>query len=151
MVRISAPRLGLDNYIEVVHIVNNEMQTPVDASYAVGWYPEYLAPGSPGNSIFSAHETWNHFQGPFYGMHNAQPGDDVYVDMTDGQRLHYRVFSFNRYPVASMPMAEIIWPSNRPANEEWLTLLTCGGRIVYDHTGFGEYLDRDVVVAKRVP
>jgi hypothetical protein len=46
-------------------------------------------------------------------------------------------------------MNEIVWPVNKDG--EWITLITCGGRIVYDQvTGFGEYLDRDVVVARRL-
>ena len=49
----------------------------------------------------------------------------------------------------SIPMADILWPAER-GSEEWITLITCGGRIVYDATGYGEYLDRDVVVARRV-
>ncbi len=148
--RVVAPHLGLDHYVEVDRIIDNEMESPRDGSYAVGFYVDYDRPGSGGNAIFSAHETWNHLQGPFYQLNQAKAGDEVSVIMADGKRLNYRVLANTRYEVSSMPMAEILWPSNRPANEEWLTLLTCGGRIVYDNSGFGEYLDRDVVVAKRV-
>lgn len=148
--RVVAPDLGLDHYVEVDGIINNEMESPRDGSYAVGFYVDYDRPGTGGNSIFSAHETWNHFQGPFYQLKQAKAGDEVSVVMADGTQFHYRVVSNTRYEVSTIPMAEILWPSNRPAGEEWLTLLTCGGRIVYDSSGFGDYLDRDVVVAKRI-
>lgn len=148
--RLLAPHLGVDHYIEVDRIIDNQMESPRDGSYAVGFYPDFDHPGAGGNAVFSAHETWNHFQGPFYQLNQAKTGDEVAVVMADGKQLRYRVFSNTRYQVDTMPMAEILWPSKRPPGEEWLTLLTCGGRIVYDNSGFGEYLDRDVVVAKRI-
>lgn len=148
--RLSAPPLGLDHYIEVDRIIDNQMESPRDGSYAVGFYPDFDHPGKGGNAIFSAHETWNHLQGPFYQLNQAKAGDEITIVMGDGKQLRYRVFSNTRYQVDTMPMAEILWPSKRPPGEEWLTLLTCGGRIVYDSSGFGEYLDRDVVVAKRI-
>ena len=148
--RLLAPHLGVDHYIEVDRIIDNQMESPRDGSYAVGFYPDFDHPGAGGNAIFSAHETWNHFQGPFYQLNQARAGDEITVVMGDGKQLRYRVFNSTRYQVDTMPMAEILWPSKRPPGEEWLTLLTCGGRIVYDNSGFGEYLDRDVVVAKRI-
>lgn len=148
--RLMAPQLGVDHYVEIDRIIDNAMESPRDGSYAVGFYPDFDRPGSGGNAIFSAHETWNHFQGPFYQLGLAKVGEEIAVVMADGKMFRYRVFSNTRYEVDSMPMAEILWPKKRPAGEEWLTLLTCGGRIVYDSSGFGEYLDRDVVVAKRI-
>ena len=147
---ISAPRLNLDSYIEIVHIVNGEMQAPVDGDYSVGYYPEYARPGDSGNMVFAAHETWNHMQGPFYSLHFAEPGDDIYVQMADGTQYHYQVMTFNRYDINTIPMSEVLNPTDRPFGGQWLTLITCGGTIVYDGTGYGEYLQRDVVVAKRV-
>ena len=148
--RVVAPKLGVDHYLEVVRVVNNEMQAPDEGVYAIGWFPEYGVPGAGGNIVITAHETWNHMQGPFYGMNKAALGDEIEMRMTDGRTLVYKVISNKRYPVDGIPMGDIIWPKIRPQNEEWLTLLTCGGRIVYSANGFGDYLDRDVVVARRV-
>lgn len=148
--RVIAPALGLDHYVAVVRVVDNQMQAPADGSYAVGWYPEYGPPGVAGNAIFTAHESWNHLQGPFYSLHRAQEGDELTVVMADGLGYRYRVISKARYAVDTMPMSAILWPGVRPADEQWITLITCGGRIVYDASGFGEYLDRDVVVARRI-
>ncbi len=103
-----------------------------------------------GNAIFSAHETWNHWQAPFYGLYRTKAGDEVALDMTSGARYPYRVISHQRYDVETMPMADILWPTNRAKGAQWITLITCGGRLVYDESGFGEYLDRDVGVAERV-
>ncbi|MGE0226948.1 MAG: class F sortase [Dehalococcoidia bacterium] len=150
IVRLSAPRLGIDHYIEQVYVVNNEMQEPSDGVYAVGWYPEYSKPGFGENAVFSAHETWNRSRGPFYSLHLAVPGDEIIVTMDNGIEYRYEVMTNIRYDVNSIPMGEVIWPSTRPEGEEWITLITCGGRIVYNETGYGDYLDRDVVQARRV-
>jgi hypothetical protein len=149
--RFSIPRLELDNAIEILSLSpTGEMPTPVDANYRVGWYTDFGLPGSGGNVVFTAHETWNHLQAPFFNLHRVEKGDEVVVDMSDGRRFVYAVLSNVRYDVRTIPMNEIIWPSAR-GSAEWITLITCGGRIVYDEvTGFGEYLDRDVVVARRV-
>ncbi len=149
--RFFMPRFEVDSPIEVLSITpSNELPTPNDAMYRVGWYTDFGQPGAGGNSVFSAHETWNHYQAPFFHLAKAELGDEVAIDMADGRRLVYSVISNTRYEVTSIPMAAILWPPQRGA-DEWITLITCGGRIVYDErTGFGEYLDRDVVVARRV-
>jgi hypothetical protein len=148
---ISAPALGVDHYVEVLGVTSGYMDSPNDGSYAVGYYPDFSQlPGESGNVIMSAHETWNHQQGPFYQMHKARAGDEISISMTDGSVYRYSVISNTRYDVDTIPMGEVIWPSKRAFGEQWLTLITCGGRIVYDSSGFGEYLDRDVVIAKRV-
>lgn len=149
--RIVSTKFGLDHYVDVLGIVNNEMEAPDhDGSYAVGWYSPFSRPGQPGNAIFSAHETWNHYQGPFYWMYTAAIGDRLSLDMANGQRYTYQVISMARYTVDTIPMAEILYPSNRPQSEEWITLITCGGSIVYGSNGYGDYNDRDIVVMKRV-
>ena len=48
-------------------------------------------------------------------------------------------------------IAGIVNGTPRPEGEEWITLITCGGRFVATQpNGLGEYLDRDVVVARRI-
>ncbi|MBM4414768.1 MAG: class F sortase [Chloroflexi bacterium] len=148
---VSAPELGLDHGVESLGLTaSNELDSPHDASYRVGWYPAYGLPGQDRNAVLSAHESWNHMQGPFYFMYKAAPGDEIVVELADGRRVRYEVMSNVRYPLNRLPMGELLWPSKRPASQEWLTFITCGGHIVYDATGYGEYLDRDVVVARRV-
>jgi sortase (surface protein transpeptidase) len=81
----------------------------------------------------------------------VQPGDQIIVQMDNGTQYTYRVFRKQRYDVSNMPMAELIWPSNKPADKEWITLITCGGNFVPTQSnGLGEYTQRDVVVAERV-
>jgi sortase (surface protein transpeptidase) len=148
--RVAVPRLGIDHYVERIAIVGGVMESPADGVYAIGWYAEFGTPGSGGNIVLSAHETWDHQYAPFYAMHLALPGDRVEVELASGTRYTYEVVSSNRYALEQLAMNAVISPPAIPTNEEWVTFITCGGRIVYDASGFGDYLDRDIVVAKRV-
>jgi sortase (surface protein transpeptidase) len=127
------------------------MQAPSDGVCAIGWYYDYAKPGWGENAVFSAHETWNLNQGPFYALHLAVPGDLIIVTMDNGIQYHYEVMTNVRYDEYTIPMGEVVWPSRRPPGEEWITLITCGGRLVYSgNSRFGEYLDRDVVQARSI-
>ncbi|MCC6238577.1 MAG: class F sortase [Dehalococcoidia bacterium] len=149
--RFEYPRFEVSAPVEQLWVTpSNELPTPLEASYRVGWYGDFGQPGQGGNAVLSAHETWNHMHAPFFYLARAEVGDEVSIEMADGRRFTYSVISNVRYELSSIPMDAILWPPSRGA-EEWLTLITCGGRIVYDErTGFGEYLDRDVVVARRI-
>lgn len=158
IVRIVSPALGLDHHITTLGVTDGMMDAPgaEESTHAVGWYLPgsggyaFGTPGEADNSVFAAHESWNHEQGPFYLLHAARIGDELYLDMEGGERRHYQVARVTRYLVNEMPMREVLWPSDRPKHEEWLTLYTCGGEIVYGTNGFGDYLSRDVLVAKWV-
>lgn len=148
--RVAVPRLGIDHYVERIAIVGGVMESPSDGVYAIGWYSELGTPGGGGNIVLSAHETWDHQYAPFYSLHLALPGDRVEVELASGTRYAYEVFSSHRYALENLAMNAMINPPAIPATEEWVTFVTCGGRIVYDASGFGDYLDRDIVVARRV-
>jgi hypothetical protein len=71
--------------------------------------------------------------------------------MDGGPTYVYEVFFYQRYDVDQIPMGELIDAPTRPANEEWITLITCGGRFeATQANGLGHYLDRDVVIARRI-
>lgn len=179
--RMKIPALGIDFPIEQLGILpSNELDTPHDGNNKIGWYHSYvvvnasgnasfhfeglpdpsrvdtnthiLKPGYGTNSVFSAHESWNFKAGPFKDLNKANPGDLVIVDMADGVEYTYRIFFKQRYDIDNIPMGDLIWPKNRPADKEWITLITCGGNFVPTPggNGLGEYTQRDVVIAERI-
>ena len=149
----SIPTLDVWASIETIGLIPNTNQLDVPKNpLNVGWYHIYDRPGGGGNALFSAHrDYWPSTRGPFFALADLQAGDEIRLQMDDGSELVYEVMTFQRYELATIPMGEIIWPSNRPQGEEWITLITCGGGFVSERPGGpGHYTDRDVVVARRI-
>ncbi|MGD9934818.1 MAG: class F sortase [Dehalococcoidia bacterium] len=165
--RFQVPRLGIDAPIEELAINSlGELDTPKAENVAVGWYHLYDKPGRlnpdnrgwvdfggkqtvsgyAGNSVFSAHVYYHSIPAPFQKLSQARVGDEISVTMEDGRQYNYEVVSNQRYHRDTIPMGEIIWPQQKPADEEWITMITCGGEL--DSSG-QEYVSRDVVVARR--
>lgn len=156
--RLEIARLGISNAIEEIGFVpnTNELDTPRDAINKVGWYHIYDKPGFHGdgvlgNAVFSAHVNYNFQNGPFAKLQDVKADDVITVQMDGGPMYTYKVFRKQRYDVDTIPMGDLIWPKDKPADKEWITLITCGGRFVATQAnGLGEYKDRDVVVAERI-
>lgn len=158
--RIKIPRFDVDSVIEPVGVDSrNQMETPKDP-YNTGWYDprktgwggNEFFPGWNGNSVYSAHvDYFPNIKGPFNRLAQIEENDQVIVVMENGEEYVYEVISKQRYLANSMPMGDIIWAPDKPEGEEWITLITCGGEFrATSSSGAGEYLHRDVVVAKRV-
>lgn len=155
LARMAIPSLGIDYPIEEIGIKsNNELDTPHNALGAIGWYHIYSKPGFGKNALFSAHVNYNGSNGPFARLNKAEPNTEIVVQMAEGPAYKYQVFSKQRYDIYTIPMGELIDRPAKPANEEWITLITCScepGRIInLNAQGYGECLDRDVITARRV-
>ena len=153
------PSLGVEAPIEALGKVPGYNKLDVPRPRNVGWYHIYDKPGFGTNSIYSAHKDWfPDIRGPFYALTDLEDGDVVVVVMDDGREYIYEVFLQRRYIAGEVPMADLISPHEaedpalrRPANEEWVVLITCGGEFVEANPdGSGYYVDRDVVIAKLV-
>lgn len=165
--RFKYPRFGVDAPIEELNVTaSGEMDTPKNTNVAVGWYNTDLPPGGyflgtrpgwDGNAVFSAHVYYINRSAcpnnpmacpaPFQKLAQASTGDEVVIQMENGQEYHYKVISKAQYPAATIDMGKVISPPNRPAGKQWITMITCGGDL--DSSGL-EYVSRDVVVAERV-
>ncbi len=151
--RLRIPRFKVDSAVEEIGLKpNNELDVPHDPHNS-GWYTPYSRPGWDGNAVFSAHvDYWPDIRGPFYNLKNTEAGDEIVIQMENGEEYRYKVVRKKRYDVSTIPMGDLIWPQDRPAGRQWVTLITCGGDFVSATPGGpGEYLHRDVVVAERVP
>jgi sortase (surface protein transpeptidase) len=152
--RMLIPQLGVDYPIEDIGITNNQMDTPKNATGAIGWYHTFPKPGFGKNSVYSAHVNYNGRNGPFANLAKATEDTQIVIQMADGPTYTYQVFSNIRYDVRDIPMGQLIDRPEKPANEEWITLITCScapGRVLDpDGDGYGECLDRDVITARRI-
>lgn len=149
--RMKIPSIGVDNPIEEIGLVDNQLDVPKDANRNIGWYYPYPRPGAGKNAVFAAHKNFDFKDGPFAHLEDVQPGDRVTVEMLGGPTYVYEVIFYQRYNVDSMPTGELIAAPQKPANAEWVTLITCGGLFqATQPNGLGHYLERDVVIAQRV-
>jgi hypothetical protein len=153
--RLQLEAFGVDSTVEMVGIdATNTMETPKDP-HNTGWYYEpetpdrWDRPGWGGNAVFSAHvDYWPDIVGPFNRLAETKVGDRIHIVMEDGTRYIYEAISYVQYDVDTIPTGDIINPPDKPAEVEWITLITCGGTFVRGPQGWGEYLHRDVVVAQ---
>ena len=160
------PRFGVDAPVEALTVdSSNTMETPASGHELtdVGWYDSNIKPtaaflgtkpGWDGNAVFAAHVYWGGKVAPFnhvasiYGGAGLAAGDEVDVVMEDGTEYKYKVMApATEYNRNTIPMGDIISPPTRPAGQQWITLITCGGEL--DSSG-QEYVNRSVVVAQRV-
>ena len=154
------PSLGVEAPIEAIGKIPGANKLDVPQPRNVGWYDIYDKPGSGTSALFSAHKDWarDNIRGPFYALAELEDGDLVIVVMDDGREYVYEVFFQRRYAARDMPMHDLIWPHEaeneellRPAGEEWVTLITCGGDFIpTEDDGSGYYVHRDVVIARLV-
>lgn len=157
VVRLMIPKFGVDTPVEELGVTpDNYLDTPQNPLHT-GWYGNGLSdlPGWEGNATFSAHYNqliggvWR--DGPFKRLKDLQEGDEIVLVMGNGEVYRYQMVRYQRYEEATFPTGELLSGEGRPEGEQWITLITCGGRTgVLDANGVGDFLDRDVVVARRV-
>jgi sortase (surface protein transpeptidase) len=149
--RMIAPSIGLNHAVESIGVTNGQLDVPVDGVNKVGWYEPYAKPGFGKNAVFAAHVNFNKKNGPFAHLQEIENGAEISIVMAGGPTYVYKVVFYNRYEEASFPTGELIDAPTKPDSEEWITLITCGGTFVPDPgSEFGHYLQRDVVIARRV-
>jgi sortase (surface protein transpeptidase) len=150
--RFQMEAYSVDSEVEPIGLdTTNQLQTPTDP-LDTGWYYIYDRPGWGGNAVFAAHvDYFPNIRGPFYNLADSKEGDRYHIVMENGTRYVYEFMRYEQYTVENIPMGDLIYPTDKPADEEWITLITCGGELVRDSPGGpGHYLHRDVVVAKLV-
>ncbi len=157
--KMRIPSLGVEAPIEAIGLIPGQNKLDVPLPRNVGWYDIYDKPGFGTSSLYSAHKDYYpDILGPFHKLTELQAGDLVVVVMEDGREYVYEVFFQERYVTGEVPMADLIAPHEaenpallRPADEEWVVLITCGGDFVeIEEDGPGYYVHRDVVIARLV-
>jgi LPXTG-site transpeptidase (sortase) family protein len=147
---LAIPRFAVVAAIVVLGV--NEvgvMETP-DGPLNVAWYdfssrPGFAPAAEGGNAVFSGHVDYFDF-GPavFWNLKDLERDDVIEVRLTDGTVYRYAVSERRTVDAKTAPIQEIVGDTL----EEVITLITCGGS--FDE-GFGEYEQRVIVRATRIP
>ncbi|WP_222115689.1 class F sortase [Microbacterium sp. SLBN-146] len=141
-VRLSIPSIGVDTALESLGLgAGNELLPPVDFDRA-GWFAEGTVPGDVGPSIIAGHVDSPSAPAVFLRIGELAPGDEVVVDLSNGESVAFTVTGTMQTPKAAFPTSDVYGPTPRAD----LRLITCSGSF---DDGTGHYLDNVVVFATR--
>jgi hypothetical protein len=121
---------------------DGSLEVPPDARTA-GWFTFSPQPGDVGPAVIAAHVDYGGVRGPFFRLHELQPGAEISVRRADGAEVVFTTYRVDRYPKSNFPTEEVYGDTDGPE----LRLITCGG--VFDH-GSGQYQDNVVAYARLV-
>jgi LPXTG-site transpeptidase (sortase) family protein len=124
VIRIRAEQIGLDAPVITMGADDaGAMETP-PGPQLVAWYDFSAKPGGPGNAVLSGHVDYANW-GPavFWRLKDLSLGSAILIELADGTVYEYVVRSWQRYEVATAPLAKILGSSS----EEVITLITCAG------------------------
>ena len=141
--RLVIPAIDVDAAIETRTVTADGVMENPTGPRDVAWYDFSALPNRAGNIVMSGHFDYvNVGAAVFYHLDELQPGDEVLLNLEDGNTATYRVTSVHTYDVDEAPVQEIVGPTE----VETLTLITCGGTF---NTTTREYDERIIVRAER--
>jgi sortase (surface protein transpeptidase) len=115
------------------------VQVPATTTVA-GWYTHSPRPGAVGPAVILGHIDSDRGPGVFFRLATLRPGDLIYVRLSDGSTVSFRVTRVQTYQKDEFPTESVYGPT--PDQE--LRLITCGG--AFDSAS-GHYLSNIVVYA----
>jgi len=135
--RIVIPAIDVDAPVVVIPIRNGTWDVE-QITHEVGHLQGTASPGDSSNVVMAGHITLTTGgYGPFRGLAQLQPGDEVLVYVGDQEVYVYKVDSVKTVEATDV---EVTYPTTEPI----LTLITC---VNWDPVR-GRYSDRLVVVAR---
>jgi LPXTG-site transpeptidase (sortase) family protein len=153
-VRISIPRIFVSE-APIVQLGLNKDKVPEVPKRGdqVAWYTFSAPPGLGSNAVFAGHVDWYYLGGQpgpavFYHLRELEIGDEIKVELKDGNELTYRVTG-NVATAWDDPNVVRVMDST---SEDVITLITCGGYWIKDfhYAEGGNYTHRIIVRAERV-
>ena len=134
--RIVIPALGVDAPVVVIPIRDGTWDVE-QITHEVGHLQGTASPGESSNVVMAGHITLTAGgYGPFRGLAQLQPGDEVLVYIGDKEVYVYKVDSVKTVEATDV---EVAYPTTEPI----LTLITC---VNWDPVQ-GHYNDRLIVIA----
>jgi sortase A len=136
---IIAPSISLSSPIQGVGINSKgEMDVPSGKSNNVGWYKHGVMPGSSGTAVLDAHVF-----AAFKNLSKIKPGNYIYVYMSSGNLLSFRVTNAQTYSLNKLSSSTLF--ANTTSRQ--INLITCAGELTRDKS---TYTHRLIVSAKLV-
>ena len=122
-VEVTIPAIGVDANVQDVGLADDgTMGVPVGFT-DVAWYDLGVAPGQPGNAVFTGHISSTAAPGVFYNIDQLAPGNTIHVIGDDGTEQVYIVQEVDNDSADSVPLDQIFAPANQPG----VVLITCTG------------------------
>lgn len=122
-VRVLIPSIGVDAGMQDLGLhPSGELAAPTTFE-DVGWYAAGVAPGEVGPAILAGHV--DGYAGPavFIDLDDLKPGDEVLVEMSDGETLTFDVTGSTQSEKSTFPTSDVYDGVPRPE----LRLITCAG------------------------
>jgi LPXTG-site transpeptidase (sortase) family protein len=152
-VRMLIPKLYIDAPVITMGVTPDNYPEVPGRPDQVAWYDFSAPPGRDGNAVFSGHVDWQSLRGSgipgvFYRLREMKVGDLIEVVLEDGAVLQYRVTGNVATRYDDPDILAVMGPSGRDV----ITLITCAGSWVIDHSQQfgGNYSHRVIVRAERV-
>jgi LPXTG-site transpeptidase (sortase) family protein len=150
--RITIPAIGVDAAVLAMGRDPQNFPEVPDSGSDVAWYAFTAPPGLGSNAVFSGHVDWYYWGEPgvgvFYHLRELLIGDEITVDLADGNQVRYRVTGNVAVAYDDPDVARIMDPTSKDV----VTLITCGGTWLRDYSNpnGGNYSHRVIVRAERV-
>ncbi len=123
-VRLLIPTLDIDTDIQHRGITRAGNMAAPDNFSDVSWYKYGTVPGKRGSAVMAGHEdNALALDGVFKHLRDLRAGDDVFVVMADGTKLHFEVIESAIYPYDNSPVERIF----NSTSGTFLNLITCAG------------------------
>ena len=122
--RIRIASIGVDAPLTSKGIRPDGVMDSPDGPDDVALYDFTAKPGLGSNAVLSGHVDYiNHGPAVFWDLEDLVQGETMEIVLEDGTLLRYAVTAIQSYPVAEVPMVDVIAPST----VDTLTLITCDG------------------------
>lgn len=139
-VRVRVPAIGVDAPVGPLYIDENGALPPPDSYDGTGWWHAGPEPGEIGPALIAGHVDSTSGPAVFFRLDELRTGDEIFVDLADGETLAFTAQRTERYAKDEFPSDEVYGDTPDPQ----LRLVTCGG--AFDPTD-RRYLDNVVVYA----
>lgn len=135
--RLVIPKLEIDTDIQYVGVTAEGNMGVPNNFRDVAWYKYGPVPGERGSAVVAGHvDNGLSLAGVFKHLGDLEPGDDVYVERKNGERIHFVVVEREIYHYQEVPLDKLF----ERTDGTYLNLVTCDGSWIKDERTYDERL-----------